>query len=83
MADDGATRGADDARPSNDRDHAAELARLEERVRIAERRALDAERRLEELTERVEADRAADEPSDLRARLARTAARKRPAPDDA
>lgn len=82
MADGPTEHDAPDAAPSDDRDraHAAVLARLEERVRIAERRALDAERRLEELAERVEAERAAHEPSDLRARLARTAERKRPTP---
>jgi hypothetical protein len=79
MADDPTTDGAAGTQPSDDRD--AELARLEERVRVAERRARDAERRLEELTERVDAERSADEPSDLRARLARTAQRKRPPGD--
>ena len=85
MSDDhGAAHEPDDPRtPDGSREHAAELARLEERVRIAERRALDAERRLEELTERVGAERLTDEPSDLRTRLARTAAKKRPASDDA
>jgi hypothetical protein len=67
------------------------LASLEERVKVAEARALDAERRLQELTEQVEAaaarrasrstipPRAPDpQAEELRARLARTAARKKP-----
>jgi len=87
------------------RERLAALAPLEARIEIAERRALDAERRLDELTERVavEADdsdgvgsseETSDRPAgtgrtelapgraaELRARLARSAARKRPARD--
>lgn len=69
----------------------ASLGPLEQRVEVAERRALDAERRLDEIDDRLGAA-TTDEPSDapseptaaarqtaeLRARLARTAARKRP-----
>jgi hypothetical protein len=67
------------------------LASLEERVKVAEARALDAERRLQELTEQVEAAAARragrsttlprppdPQAEELRARLARTAARKKP-----
>lgn len=70
------------------------FAALERRVRIAERRALDAERRLDEISEQVysaasEADDAApEEPpgearpaAELRARLSRAAERKRSNPD--
>jgi hypothetical protein len=81
-------------------DRLATLAPLEQRLQIAERRALDAERRLDEIDERVDAasndaasndaatndDADADpEPSaaarratELRASLARAAARKKP-----
>ncbi|MGZ8630214.1 MAG: hypothetical protein ACXWZF_04510 [Actinomycetota bacterium] len=77
------------------------LAPLEARIEAAERRALDAERRLDEITAQVspvaeeppaqpeppgssepqhteEPDAAARQAADLRARLARTAARKKP-----
>jgi hypothetical protein len=70
------------------------FAALERRVRIAERRALDAERRLAEISEQVYAaasatdDAAPEEPpgeggpaADLRARLSRAAARRRTKPD--
>ncbi len=76
------------------RERLAALAPLEARVEVAERRALDAERRLDELTERLTGSGAAvsEEGSDgstagsapsgraaeLRARLARSAERKRP-----
>jgi len=83
-------------------DRLASLAPLEQRVEIAERRALDAERRLDEIGERVDAaaiddtgetlgasvesndeatsesTAAARQAAELRARLARTAARKKP-----
>lgn len=73
----------------------ASLGPLEQRVEVAERRALDAERRLDEIDDRVGAA-TTDEPSDapgepiaaarqtagLRARLARTAARKKPTGGD-
>jgi predicted nucleic acid-binding Zn-ribbon protein len=49
------------------------LARLEQRIDAAERRAAEAEERLTELT---------PEATDLRARLARTAARKKVRPED-
>jgi len=76
-------------------DRLASLGPLEQRVEVAERRALDAERRLDEIDERVGAATTA-EPSDashepiaaarqtaeLRARLARTAARKKPTGGD-
>jgi hypothetical protein len=56
---------------------------LDERVRVAEARALEAERRLQELTDQVSAtgaERSAStaEGNDLRARLARTASKKKP-----
>ncbi len=76
------------------RERLRSLASLEHRVKVAERRALDAERRLEEINERVNGP---SEPSDastdtegvppatpvgpgaeLRARLTRAAARKHP-----
>ena len=75
------------------RDRLEFLAPLERRIEIAERRALDAERRLDEIAERVgdpsnepprdadpdEAeDRAARQAAQLRARLTRSAARKKP-----
>ena len=76
------------------RERSGALASLEHRVEVAERRALDAERRLEEISERVNgpcevADASTDRegsPSDtpagpsaeLRARLTRAAARKHP-----
>jgi len=95
-------------------DRLASLVPLEQRVEIAERRALDAERRLDEIDERVDAAAVADplvsngdpasqehsaaagsgdgtpsEPTaaarqaaELRARLARTAARKKPTGGD-
>ena len=59
------------------------LMPLEARIEAAERRALDAERRLEEIVSRVASSdaRAEDptgaEPDELRARLARSAARKK------
>jgi predicted nuclease with TOPRIM domain len=71
------------------------LTGLEERLRVAEARAVDAERRLQELSDQVEAaDRVrgnvesppqtarppetpSSEADDLRARLARTASRKK------
>jgi dTMP kinase len=82
------------------------LASLEARVEAAERRALDAERRLEEIAAQLSAaaeasaqparfparsdgeheddpeepDAAARQTADLRARLARTAGRKKPSP---
>lgn len=88
------------------RDRLRDLASLEARLEVAERRALDAERRLEEISAQVaaatateasepagglgtrsdggpeddpeEPDAAARQTADLRARLARTAARKKP-----
>jgi predicted nucleic acid-binding Zn-ribbon protein len=59
------------------------IAVLEDRVRVAEARALDAERRLQELTDQVSAadegrKNAPSEASDLRARLARTTSKKKP-----
>ncbi|HEY6567009.1 MAG TPA: hypothetical protein VI341_05755 [Actinomycetota bacterium] len=64
------------------------LSGLDERVRVAEARASDAERRLQELTDQVGAtqvepgqatdDRGITEGEDLRARLARTASQKKP-----
>jgi hypothetical protein len=75
-------------------DRLASLGPLEQRVEVAERRALDAERRLDEIDDRVGAA-ATDEPpvapseptaarqaAELRARLARTAARKKPTGGD-
>lgn len=80
------------ARLADERLHA--FAALERRVRIAERRALDAERRLDEISEQVYAaasaadDAAPEEPpgeggpgAELRARLSRAAARRRSNPD--
>ena len=78
------------------RDRLTSLAPLEQRVEVAECRALDAERRLDEIAERVDhAEREgggseAPEPSDgagsavseLRARLARAAERKKHPGDD-
>ncbi len=60
---------------------------LDERVRVAEARALDAERRLQELTEQVSAtgverSTSTAEGNDLRARLARTASKKKPSGRD-
>ena len=76
-------------------DRLATLGPLEQRVEIAERRALDAERRLDEIADRVGAassDEPPDAPSEpsaaagqtaaLRARLARTTARKKPTGGD-
>ena len=76
-------------------DRLASLGPLEQRVEVAERRALDAERRLDEIDDRVGAatiDEVSDGPSEptvaarqaaeLRARLARTAARKKPTGGD-
>jgi hypothetical protein len=75
------------------RERLAALAPLEARVEVAERRALDAERRLDELTERLtggqgetagsggsiaEPQEAPGRASELRARLTRSAERKRP-----
>lgn len=72
------------------RERLESLASLEHRVEVAERRALDAERRLEEIGDRVNGsgehgdtpDEAVEPPggttAELRARLARAAARKRP-----
>ena len=80
------------------RDRLASLAPLERRIEIAERRALDAERRLEEIDERVDRairddvpdddtvgepaargpSTAASEADELRARLSRSASRKKP-----
>ena len=64
-------------------DRLGTLAGLEERVRVAEARTLDAERRLQELTDHVSASEGVPvqtQPgaNDLRARLARTASRKKP-----
>jgi hypothetical protein len=76
-------------------ERASALAALERRVETAERRALEAERRLKELSDEVaasagrrpkdpmpgEAHRATAnefDAADLRSRLARTAARKKP-----
>ena len=61
------------------------LSLLEERVRVAEARASDAERRLQELIDQVRTNEAVqdDGPAgDLRARLARTASRKKPGARD-
>ena len=76
-------------------DRLASFGPLEQRVEVAERRALDAERRLDEIDDRVGAavtDEPPDAPSEptaaarqaaeLRARLARTAARKKPTGGD-
>lgn len=86
------------------RERLATLAPLEARLEIAERRALDAQRRLDALTQRVagepvshdvgSSEDASDRPTEndrpepgpgrsarLRARLARSAARKRPTRD--
>ena len=89
-------RDAADARAQAAETRARELGALGDRVEVAERRALDAERRLQELSEQVQAGRPGTEAvevplepvdqtevappaaTDLRARLARTAARKKP-----
>ena len=76
-------------------DRLAALGPLEHRVEVAERRALDAERRLDEIADRVgaatvegssdapsEPTAAARQAAELRARLARTAARKKPTGGD-
>lgn len=68
------------------------LTSLQRRVQVAERRALDAERRLDEISEQVYAsgpeEPAAEEPpgeggsaAELRARLTRAAEHRRPRPD--
>jgi hypothetical protein len=80
------------------RDRLESLVPLEHRVEVAERRALDAERRLDEVIERVgdpqqagvqdpnpdpdPGDDAARHAAELRARLTRSAERKKPAPRD-
>lgn len=59
----------------------AGLSLLEDRVRLAEERAVDAERQLQELIDRagaVSAPPAEAPATDLRSRLARTASRKKP-----
>ncbi len=88
-------RDAAEARAGIAETRARALEALHDRVEVAERRALDAERRLQELSEQVKAGRTGAVPSepplesasigsppaeadDLRARLARTAARKKP-----
>jgi hypothetical protein len=58
------------------------LGALEERVRVAEARASDAERRLQDLIDQVNASEASHRDpqmgGDLRTRLARTASKKKP-----
>jgi predicted nucleic acid-binding Zn-ribbon protein len=88
-------RDAAEARAQAAESRARDLGALDDRVEVAERRALDAERRLQELSEQVQARRPGTDTSeaslepvgsteapaagnDLRARLARTAARKKP-----
>jgi len=89
-------RDAAEARAQAAETRARELGALGDRVEVAERRALDAERRLQELSEQVQASRPGTQTpeaplgsvdpiemdpaptNDLRARLARTAARKKP-----
>jgi hypothetical protein len=62
------------------------LGALEDRVRVAEARASDAERRLQDLIDRVsasEGSRRDGQGDDLRTRLARTASKKKPGGKDA